>query len=289
MDRYIEKFVRYLEIEKNASPHTVINYKRDLEAFVAFLEDQGVEDVTHTDYLKVRSYLSKLKDKKLTARSISRKLSAMRSFFRFLVKEGLLSINPTAAIVSPKQEKPLPQFMTEEEVVRLIEEPSRETLKGVRDRAIFETLYSTGLRISELLSLTEEQVDFIGGTVRVMGKGRKERMVPIGDRALRAIRAYLAKRKAESRYIFLNKNKKQLNAFGVRKVMDRYLRLLSFKTHVSPHTFRHSFATHLLGRGADLRSVQELLGHANLATTQIYTHLTTEKLKAVYDKAHPRA
>jgi len=286
MDRYIEKFVRYLEIEKNASPHTVLNYRRDLEAFVVFLEGQ---EILKTDYLLVRRYLAFLKEKRLTARSIARKLSALRSFFRFLVREGLLGINPTDAIVSPKQEKPLPKFLTEEEMVRLIEAPKADTVKGLRDRAIFETLYSTGLRISELVSLTEESVDFVGGTVRVMGKGRKERMVPIGDRALRAIRRYLSQRKADSRTIFLNKNKKPLGVRGVRKVMDQYLRFMTLKTHVSPHTIRHSFATHLLGRGADLRSVQELLGHANLATTQIYTHLTTEKLKAVYDKAHPRA
>jgi len=286
MDRYLEKFIRYLEIERNASPHTVFNYKRDLEVFIVFVEGK---DILKTDYLLVRKYLAHLKEKKLTARTVSRKLSAMRSFFRFLVRENLLSINPTDAIVSPKQDRPLPKFMTEDEVVRLIEAPHTDTVKGLRDRAIFETLYSAGLRISELVGLTNEQIDFIGGTVRVMGKGRKERMMPIGDRALRALRAYLAKRKGSSRYIFLNKNKKPLGARGVRKVMDAYLRTLSLKTHVSPHTFRHSFATHLLGRGADLRSVQELLGHANLASTQIYTHLTTEKIKAVYDKAHPRA
>ncbi len=286
MDRYIEKFVRYLEIEKNASQHTVLNYRLDLEAFVAFLEGQ---DVLRTDYLLVRKYLAHLREKRLTARTVARKLSVLRSFFRFLVRENLLSINPVAAIVAPKQDRPLPKFLTEDEMVRLIEAPDADTVKGLRDRAIFETLYSTGLRISELVSLTDELVDFVGGTVRVMGKGRKERLVPIGERALRAIRRYLAKRQGTSSFLFLNKNKKQLGVRGVRKVMDQYLRLMSLKTRVSPHTIRHSFATHLLGRGADLRSVQELLGHANLATTQIYTHLTTEKIKAVYDKAHPRA
>jgi len=237
----------------------------------------------------VRKYLAHLREKRLTARTVARKLSVLRSFFRFLVRENLLSINPVAAIVAPKQDRPLPKFLTEDEMVRLIEAPDADTVKGLRDRAIFETLYSTGLRISELVSLTDELVDFVGGTVRVMGKGRKERLVPIGERALRAIRRYLAKRQGTSSFLFLNKNKKQLGVRGVRKVMDQYLRLMSLKTRVSPHTIRHSFATHLLGRGADLRSVQELLGHANLATTQIYTHLTTEKIKAVYDKAHPRA
>jgi len=286
MERHIEKFLRYLEIEKNASGHTILNYKLDLMDFKNFLKDETIEKL---DYLFVRKYLAHLKERNLSARSVGRKLSSLRSFFRFLVKDGYLKANPTDAISSPKQEKTLPKFLTEEDVVRLIEAPNPQTLKGLRDRAILETLYSTGIRISELVSLTEEAVDFIGATVRVLGKGKKERMVPIGERALRAIRNYLTRRKTPSRLIFLNKNKKPLSGRGFRKEMDKYIRLISLKDHVSPHTLRHSFATHLLNRGADLRSVQELLGHANLSTTQIYTHLTTEKLKSVYEKAHPRA
>jgi integrase/recombinase XerC len=286
MERHIEKFLRYLEIERNASSHTVLNYKLDLENFRGFLKDV---DVAQVDYLLVRKYLALLKEKNLSARSIGRKLSSLRSFFRFLMKDNYIKANPTDAIASPKQERPLPHFLTEEDVVRLIEAPNIATTKGLRDRAIFETLYSTGIRISELVGLTEDAVDFIGATVKVFGKGKKERLVPIGERALRAIRHYLEKRNVAARRIFLNKNKKPLSVRGVRKVMDGYLRVLSLKEHVSPHTLRHSFATHLLNRGADLRSVQELLGHANLTTTQIYTHLTTEKLKSVYDKAHPRA
>ncbi len=286
MERHIDKYLRYLEIERNASSHTIDNYKLDLKDFREFLKDV---DVTTVAYLLVRKYLAHLKEKSLTARSIGRKLSSLRSFFRFLVKDNYIKANPTDAISSPKQEKALPHFLTEEDVVRLIEAPDHESVKGLRDHAIFETLYSTGMRISELVGLTEDAVDFIGGTVKVLGKGKKERLLPIGERALRAIRHYLEKRGAASRFIFLNKNKKPITTRGVRKVMDRYLKVLSFKQHVSPHTLRHSFATHLLNRGADLRSVQELLGHANLSTTQIYTHLTTEKLKSIYDKAHPRA
>ena len=286
MERHIEKFLRYLEIEKNASSHTILNYRLDLENFRDFLKEAQVGDV---DYLFVRKYLAQLKERNLSARTVGRKLSSLRSFFRFLIKEGYIKVNPVDAITSPKQEKTLPKFLTEEDVVRLIEAPDRQTLKGLRDHAILETLYSTGMRISELVSLTEEAVDFIGATVRVLGKGKKERVVPIGERALRAIRNYLAKRKVASHFIFLNKNKKPLSARGFRKEMDKYIRLISLKEHISPHTLRHSFATHLLNRGADLRSVQELLGHANLSTTQIYTHLTTEKLKSVYEKAHPRA
>ena len=286
MERHIDKFLRYLEIEKNSSPHTLVNYRLDLEEFAGFVKGIDVEKI---DYLLVRKYLAHLKEKNLTARSVARKLSALRSLFRFLIKEGFLKLNPTAAIHSPKQDKFLPKFLTEADVVKLIEAPDRDTLKGLRDTAILETLYSTGMRVSELCSLTDEAVDFIGATVKVMGKGKKERMLPIGERALRAIRNYLKERNIQSRAVFLNKNKKQLGPRGIRKMMDVYIRKISLKEHISPHTLRHSFATHLLDRGADLRSVQELLGHANLSSTQIYTHLTTEKLKSVYEKSHPRA
>ena len=286
MDRHLEKFLRYLEIERNASEHTITNYKLDLIEFLGFLKGA---DISQVDYLLIRKYLAHLKEKNLASRSIGRKLSSLRSFFRFLVKDGYLKANPTDAISSPKQEKSLPKFLTEEDVVRLIEAPGLQTERDLRDRAIWETLYSTGMRISELVSLTQENIDFIGGTVKVLGKGKKERMLPIGERALRAIRNYLKVREGDSRLIFFNKNHKPLGARGIRKILDKYIRQVSLKEHVSPHTFRHSFATHLLNRGADLRSVQELLGHANLSTTQIYTHLTTEKLRAVYEKAHPRA
>ncbi len=289
MQRYIEKFMRYLEIEKNASVHTITNYKADLNAFKDFSKEA---DLGKIDYLVLRKYLAHLKEAGLNARSVSRKLSSMRSFFRFMIKEGLIKSNPTDAISSPKQAKTLPKFLTEDDATRLIDAPSLDTLKGLRDHAILETLYSTGMRISELVSLTEDSIDFIGGTVKVLGKGKKERMLPIGDRALKAIRNYLKKRpvpKKDPRAIFLNKNKTRLTDRGIRKMLDSYIRLISLREHISPHTFRHSFATHLLNRGADLRSVQELLGHANLSTTQIYTHLTTEKLKSVYEKAHPRA
>ncbi|MDD5019190.1 MAG: tyrosine recombinase XerC [Candidatus Omnitrophica bacterium] len=286
MERHIEKFLRYLEVEKNASSHTIGNYKADLREFGVFLKDAPVESV---DYLTIRRFLAHLKERNLTARSTARKLSSLRSFFRFLVKDGYLKVNPTDAVSSPKQEKTLPKFLTEGEAVSLIEAPDETTVLGSRDRAMLETLYSTGMRISELVGLKEDDVDFIGGTVKVYGKGKKERLLPIGDRALKAIRNYLKKRHTASRFIFLNKNKKALGARGFRKVLNKYVLKASLKEHISPHTLRHSFATHLLNRGADLRSVQELLGHANLSTTQIYTHLTTEKLKSVYEKAHPRA
>lgn len=286
MERHIDKFLRYLEIEKNSSPHTILNYKLDLKEAFEFLKGVDLEKI---DYILIRKYLAHMKEKQLTARSVARKLSSLRSFFRFLVRDGYLKNNPAEAISSPKLDKYLPKFLTEPDAVKLIEAPKTETVSGLRDKAILETLYSTGMRISELVSLKKDNIDFIGGTIKVFGKGKKERLVPVGDRAMRSIRDYLKSRNVKSETVFLNKNNKPLGARGIRKMINKYIMLSSLRYHVSPHTFRHSFATHLLDRGADLRSVQELLGHANLSTTQIYTHLTTEKLKSVYEKAHPRA
>lgn len=289
MEREIEKFIRYLQIEKNYSAHTVLNYRLDLEDFSKFLEDKPADSV---DYLTLRKYLALLKEKNLSSRSVARKLATLRSFFKFLTREGLLKANPVTSLSSPKQDKHLPSFMTEEEVSRIIQSAfakDKEDERGLRDRAILETFYSTGIRISELVGLDKESIDFIGGVVKVLGKGKKERMVPIGEIALSAIRSYLDKRKKDRDALFLNKNHTRITDRGVRNIVKKYLKAASIRTGISAHTFRHSFATHMLNRGADLRSVQELLGHANLSTTQIYTHLTTDKLKSVYDKAHPRA
>lgn len=288
MERYIEKFIRYLEIEKNYSGHTILNYRLDLKGFAKFLGETALEKI---NYLTLRKYLATLKEKNLGTRTINRRLSALRSFFKFLTREGLLKINPILSLSSPKQEKHLPEFLTEEEVTKLIESAFAKSEKEsfLRDRAILETFYSTGMRISELVGLDIEEIDFIGGIVKVKGKGKKERMVPIGDTAIAAIRKYLEKRKRQNEALFLNKSGKRITARGVQDIIEKYINLAGIKQGVSAHTLRHSFATHLLNRGADLRTVQELLGHANLSTTQIYTHLTTEKLKSVYDKAHPRA
>ena len=286
MERFVEKFIRYLEIEKNYSPHTILNYKLDLEEFQKFLGEQQIEKV---DYLGVRKYLAIMKEKGLQSRSVARKLSSLRTFFRFLTREGFIKANPIASILSPKLDKHLPQFLSEEETARLIESSIPKTKSGTRDRAILETFYSTGIRISELVGLNLDDVDIISGIVKVRGKGKKERIVPIGDRAISAIRDYLEERATQSSILFLNPSKRRISDRGVRYMFKKYILRAGIKQGISPHTLRHSFATHLLNRGADLRTVQELLGHANLGTTQIYTHLTTERLKNVYDKAHPRA
>jgi tyrosine recombinase XerC len=287
MQRYIDKFLRYLEIEKNYSPLTLLNYKTDLEDFSHFLKQAPLEDV---DYLTLRRYLAHLKEKKLRTRSIARKLSCLRSFFKFLCRDGYLKTNPALSLVTLRLDKRLPSFLTEEQVIKLlhiVQQGNNEM--DLRNQAILETFYSTGVRISELVGLNIDDVDFISGVAKVRGKGKKERLLPIGEYALRAIRAYLDKRRKQSAALFLNKNGSRLTARGTRNVVGKYIRLASLSGGISAHSLRHSFATHLLNRGADLRSVQELLGHVNLSTTQIYTHLTTERLKKIYQKAHPRA
>ena len=289
MEKYIEKFIRYLEIEKNYSAHTILNYRLDLEDFYKYI---GEVDIGKIDYLALRKYLAVLKDKSLGNRSIGRHLSTLRSFFRFLTREGLVKNNPILILSSPKLDKHLPQFMTEEETAKLIESAFAKDdhdEMGLRDRAILETFYSCGIRISELVGLSQQDIDFIGGIVKVFGKGKKERVVPIGEAAISTIRKYLDKRLKQSDAVFLNKRGLRITTRGVRGIVDKYIKSAGLKQGISPHTLRHSFATHLLNRGADLRTVQELLGHANLSTTQIYTHLTTERLKTVYDKAHPHA
>ena len=209
MERYIEKYVRYLEIEKNASKHTMLNYRRDLDEFKKFLGETQIENV---DYLTLRKFLSALREKNLKSRSISRKLSCLRSFFRFLNREGFLKNDPTQAVSSPKLERYLPIFLTEDEVTKLIESPDAKELSGLRDRAILETLYSTGIRISELVGLNLENIDFFGAVVKVSGKGKKQRLVPIGDKALRAIRDYSEQRKQQAPAAFLNKNGRRSNS-----------------------------------------------------------------------------
>lgn len=290
MKRYIEKFKNYLTVEKNYSPHTVRNYLADLDGFS---KSSSLEDPGMVDYLTVRKYLAYLREKSISKRSVARKLSSLRTFFRFLVRDGYVKASPVAVISTPKLDRKLPFFLDEKSVLKLITAPDTNSFQGARDRAILETLYSTGIRVSELVGIDISDMDFIGGVAKVLGKGRIERLAPVGDKAIDAIREYLAyrnsKRWGDTKALFLNKSGKRLTDRSVRRIIDRYIKDLSIKEHISPHTLRHSFATHLLNRGADLRSVQELLGHKNLSTTQIYTHVTTERLKSVYDKAHPRA
>jgi len=286
MTKYLDKFFTYLEIEKNYSAHTILNYRIDLEEFFKFLGSVTVDVVAYPD---LRRFLAQLKGRNLKPRSLARKLSSLRSFFKYLQREKVIQTNPAKLLVTPKLDKPLPHFMSEEETVQLIESPKTGKINSMRDKAIFEILYSTGIRVSELVGLNVEDVDFFSNIIKVMGKGKKERMVPIGDQALNALKAYMDSRRVEHQFVFANKGGTRLSDRSVRNIINKYILEQAMSQHVTPHMFRHSFATHLLNNGADLRSVQELLGHVNLSTTQIYTHLTTDKLKKVYDKAHPRA
>ena len=289
MERFIEKFIRYLQIEKEASKHTIINYTVDLKLFASFLGNRSLDAV---DYIVIRQFLAHLKQKNSSRASIARTLSCLRSFFKFLVRENLVKNNPLSGVSTPKRDKRLPVFMHEADVVKLIEAPAKDPA-GLRDRAIMETLYSTGIRVSELVGMSTDNSDLIGGVLKVYGKGKKERIAPIGEKAIDAINRYINEtgklRKAGQKAIFLNNRGGRLTDRSVRRIIDKHIKMTSVREKISPHTLRHSFATHLLNRGADLRSVQELLGHASLSTTQIYTHVTTERMREAYMKAHPRA
>lgn len=289
MRRFIDKFINYLKVEKNAAAHTIKNYTIDLDAFSLFIGDKDIADI---DHLALRRFLAELRSKVYSKRTIARKLASLRSFFKFLYREGYIKSNPITAISSPKLDKKLPKFLDVNQVTRVILKPDTSTNPGLRDRAILETLYSTGIRVSELVGLDSGDVDFISGVIKVFGKGSKERMVPIGEEALKAIRKYNDKKGKPDKNkdaIFLNNRGGRLTDRSVRRMLDKYIKACAIEEKISPHSLRHSFATHLLDRGADLRSVQELLGHMNLSTTQIYTHVTMDRLKTVYDKSHPRA
>ncbi len=289
-DRFVEKFKNYLTAERDASPHTLRNYKKDLELLRGALRERPWEQV---DLLALRQFVAEQRSAGLSKVTIARRVATIRSFFRFLNREGYVPANPALGLIRPKQDRHLPSFLSVEETSRLMEAPQGDTFAALRDRAILETLYSTGLRVSELVGLKVRNVDLIGGTLRTIGKGRKERMVPMGSYSIQAIRAYLKTLTAEQsepdRPLFRNQRHGHLTDRSVRRILNRYLLQVSVARRISPHSLRHSFATHLLDRGADLRSVQELLGHSSLTTTQVYTHVTTERLKKVYESAHPRA
>ena len=290
MDRACERFLNYLKVERNASTHTLRNYAKDLSLLRQSLGETVWEKA---DLLSLRQFVADQRTQGLSKVTVARRVAAIRSFFRFLHREGFVSSNPSLGLMRPKLDRHLPAFLSEEEATRLVEAPKGDHFAAARDRAILETLYSAGLRVSELVGLRVRDVDLIGGTLRAMGKGRKERLVPMGSYSVQAIRRYLATLTPEQsdpeRPLFQNRLRGRLTDRSVRRILNRYLGQVSVTLKVSPHALRHSFATHLLDRGADLRSVQELLGHSSLTTTQIYTHVTTERLKKVYESAHPRA
>ena len=302
MDNAIRAFMTFLEVERHASHETVRNYASDLRQFQAFMsaEHPGMPTLNPAAVKteSIRAYLHWLDRKREKSTSMARKLASLRSFYRYLQREGMVGLNPGETIRTPKQAKHLPRVLTKDDAAALMEFPAGQTGSSARDCALLETLYSTGARVSELVGINLEDLRASEGLVHLRGKGRKERIVPIGDVALRAIQAYLDQRPLmDSRYlttkrapspIFRNSRGGRLTTRSVARIVAHYSNRL-VGGPVSPHTLRHSFATHLLDEGADLRSIQEMLGHASLSTTQKYTHLATDQLLAVYDKTHPRA
>ncbi len=297
MRNEIGDFLDYLTYERNVSINTVSAYRTDLESFVSFLcndyftlgRDQL--DFRKVDNLTIRAYLAHLARRRLSRSSTARHLSALRSFFRHLMREGGADSNPARAVATPKREKHLPSVMQPSEVVLLLEQPDCSTPLGIRDRAFLELMYASGLRISELVGIDLDDIELRARLVKVRGKGSKERIVPFGSKAQEAVRAYLPVRRVstDENALFLNYRGERITARSVRRLFDRYVRAAALRAGLSPHTLRHSFATHLLNAGADLRGIQELLGHASLSTTQKYTHLNDWELLKVYKKAHPRA
>jgi integrase/recombinase XerC len=302
MQNAIDAFVQSLAVEKGYSQHTCRAYRHDLEEFsVYFVEISGshrsgpdAAKIEQVDAMTIRGYLGHL-HKKNTKRTIARKLSALRSFFNYFVKQGRLTDNPAEMILTPKQDKTIPVYLPVDEMFRLLDSIQGEGLLALRNRAIFETLYSCGIRVSELVTMNNGDVDENAGLIRVLGKGAKQRIVPIGRKALQAIERYRERLQTRSGSVlksedplFLNKNSGRLTARSVGRILDKFVRAGGLLKPVSPHALRHSFATHLLDAGADLRIVQELLGHKSLSTTQKYTHVSMDRLMETYDRAHPR-
>jgi tyrosine recombinase XerC len=293
-ERWIQRFLLYLRAERNSSPHTLRAYKHDLDQFSAFLSRKHptVELEKH-HRLIVREYLSELHDQNHSRATLLRAVAVLRAYFKFLMRSEVLPQSPFVGLPMPKAEKRLPRFLSEEDMQRLLELPRQTRQKqSLRDAALLELLYSSGLRIEELCQLNVEDIDLWGGMVRVFGKGSRERLVPLGQMAQKTIRAYMESRPASLRRaspLFLNPRSTRISSRGARNIVGKWVKQAALHQKVSPHSFRHSFATHLLDRGCDLRSVQEMLGHRNLTTTQVYTHVSPEHLKKVYQQAHPRA
>lgn len=292
----IGEFLNYLTYERNVSANTVEAYRDDLDSFFSFLSNDYLTmardqiDLRRVDNLAIRAYLAHLARRKLSRSSIARHLSALRSFFKYLMREGAVDANPARTVATPRREKPLPAVMQPADVTMLLEQPAGDDVLVVRDRAFLELMYASGLRISELVGIDLDDIELRARLVKVHGKGSKERIVPFGSKTETAIRAWLAVREArpDEQALFVNYRGERITARSVRRLFDRYVRNAALKSGISPHTMRHSFATHLLNAGADLRSIQELLGHASLSTTQKYTHLNDWQLIEVYRKAFPR-
>ena len=295
MDKIINKFIEYLEYEKGYSKKTIISYEKDLELFNNFLKENKITNINYIDYNTIRKYLSFLHDNKYEASSISRKISALRSFFKYSLKEKNIKNNPMTLISNPKKEKKLPKYLNYEEMEKLLNSIDIEEKDGIRNKLIIELLYSTGIRVSELVNIKIKDIKIKENQINILGKGNKERIVLFGNKAKESIKLYidtykeLFKGNIYDSYLLINNKGKQLTTNKIELIVKEVLKKSSLKLNISPHTLRHTFATHMLDSGADLKSVQELLGHENLKTTAIYTHVSNERLKNVFIHSHPRA
>ena len=294
MDQMLDQFLHYLIVEKGLAKNTIEAYSHDLNRFSDYLKAKGIQDILNVGKFDVRAFLLVLKRQGLSTKTISRNLVAIRTFFKFLIQEGILEANPIEEVGSPTVAKTLPEILTLKEVEELLEQPNIKTPLGIRDRAMLEMLYATGMRVSELTRLPMNQVNLEGGYVLLYGKGSKERMVPLGSEAMKWLALYLrmargrfTKRK-ESNALFISRSGKGMSRQRFWRSLKEYGRRAGIRKRISPHLLRHSFASHLLERGADLRSVQIMLGHVDISTTQIYTHVTGERLKKIHQRYHPR-
>jgi tyrosine recombinase XerC len=294
MKTELRAFLDYLKHEKNASPHTIASYERDLRQLAVYLKERNVS-LRNTDNVVLRGFLATRYDKRDKKSTVARKLAAIRSFFQFCIRKRWLEDNPAKVVATPKQEKPVPSFLSEEDMAEFLDLPRTDKPLDLRDKCLLELLYATGLRVGELVGINLEDINFEERLIRVRGKGKKERLVPFGKIAEESLTLYIQARsqihkgEIDDSALFLNYRGARITSRSVERVVDKYIHVSAMRRKISPHSLRHSFATHLLGRGADLRVIQELLGHESLATTQKYTHLDLKQLIDVYKKSHPRS
>ena len=306
MKKQISKFLEFLKVEKNVSLHTLRNYSSDLEQFNNFLLDNNIAlnneqkpDIKKIDHLSVRRYLSSLYKKNNSINTVARKLAVLRSFYRFLCREGIIKINVAKNVSFPSQDKYSPSFLIIDEILHLLKQPDEKNFLGMRDKSILELFYATGIRVGELVGLNIEDINFDSRLIKIRGKGKKERVLPVNQIAIKALDRYIEQRKklaldkkidtTEKSSLFINFRFQRITDRGIRNILTKYIKKGNITKSVSPHSLRHTFATHLLDEGADLRVIQELLGHSSLSTTQKYSHVSTRRLMEIYDKAHPKA
>lgn len=294
MREFIEHFLNYLSVERGLARNTIISYEEDLDSYMDFLESVGARSLSATTKNEIINFMVRQKEKGISVNSVARRLAAIKSFYRFLVRERILKNDPTSLVDSPRLWKKVPETLSIGEVESLLNEPDLRDVQGIRDRAILETIYATGMRVSEAAGLKSTDVNFDIGFLRCIGKGSKERVIPLGKKAISSIRRYLEAsrpklmKKKESPYLFVNRSGGRISRQSLWKIIKRYARQAGIKKQIKPHILRHSFATHLLEKGADLRSVQEMLGHSNISTTQIYTHINKDRLRTIHRTFHPR-